>query len=196
MVIGSHLLSQVGQSYLTFGISNMTVVRGLNGFWPSAFPDASLEVKECASEWEQEVCELGLGAWALALCPGWDRSTAWASGSDAAKFPCLSGSSSKQPEDMHQGRESTADSAKRVKQRVLAKGKKKGKETKKPMWEIVQLRLSGNVILLHPSLLSVLHCCPVSLPLSHRCLQARGDLVQTCPSEGCRTAEDWQFCQH
>lgn len=70
MVIGSHLLSQVGQSYLTFGISNMTVVRGLNGFWPSAFPDASLEVKECASEWEQEVCELGLGAWALALCPG------------------------------------------------------------------------------------------------------------------------------
>lgn len=67
MVIESHLLSQAGQLYLTFGIANMRVVRGLDGFWPSAFSDASLEVKECASEWEQEVCDL---AWAPALCPG------------------------------------------------------------------------------------------------------------------------------
>lgn len=52
------------------------------------------------------------------------------------------------------------------------------------MREIVQLRLSISVVLLRPSLLSVLRCCPVSLPLSHRCLQARGELVQTCPSEG------------
>lgn len=75
--------------------------------------------------------ELGLGAWAFALCPGWDRSSAWASGSDAAKFPCLSRSSSKQIR-IRAEKESTADSAKGVKQRVLAEGKKKkkGRETR------------------------------------------------------------------
>lgn len=74
------------------------VVGGLNGFWPSAFSDASLEVKECASEWEQEVRELGPSAWASASRPCRDRNTAWVSGSGSAKFSRVWGSWSKQPE--------------------------------------------------------------------------------------------------
>lgn len=60
MVIESHLLSQIGQSHCTS--EHFQCVRRLNRFWPSAFSDASLKVKECASEWEQEVQKLGARA--------------------------------------------------------------------------------------------------------------------------------------
>lgn len=125
MIIESHILSQVGQLYLTFGITNVMVVRGLNGFWPSAFSDASLQVKECASEWEQEVCELGLGAWALA--EPWLRQEhsmgVWLGCcQDPLPLRVLIKT------DM--GRDSAADSAKGVNQRVLAIRQKKKKKAR------------------------------------------------------------------
>lgn len=88
---------------------------------------------------------------ALALCPGWDRSSAWASGSDAAKVPCLSGSSSKRIRI--RAEKALLILPKESSREFSQKGKKKAK---KPMWEIVQLRLSVSVVLLHPS--SCLFC--------------------------------------
>lgn len=96
MLIESHALSQVGQLYLTFGITNVMVVRGVNGFWPSAFQMHPSKSKNVLLNGNEKPVSLG---WAPGLLPGALAETGAQHGRLALVLPsspASSGSSSKQ----------------------------------------------------------------------------------------------------
>lgn len=162
------------------------IVRRLNGFGPSAFSDASFEVQDCASEWEQEVWTW-TGRLGFCLVPWLRQELSMGVWLWCCQVPLPLTVLIKT--DTHQGRERKHCWFCQRSQAESSSWRKK-KKAEKPVWEIAQLRLSVSAVLLHPSSF-VLHYCPESLPLSLMLGSPRW-----AGSEGCRTAEDWQFCPY